>query len=131
MYTKLIHIQMMKKLMMMMMAGVMKLQVRFQIHTMRKIIYFIFILLMLNHQQGKSENFSYCIRIFQKLIISNVHYRNNGGRKNFSFSNEKVREIERSNRILLQKILSKGPIGIVPKQKTITFPKVYFKNSMI
>ncbi|XP_037910927.1 protein hemingway isoform X2 [Hermetia illucens] len=32
----------------------------------------------------------------------------NGTRYNFSFSNDRMREIERHNRILLQKILSKG-----------------------
>ncbi len=47
-----------------------------------------------------------------------THFRyKNGTRASLSFSNDQMREIERSNRILLSKILSQQPSSHIPVAK--------------
>lgn len=43
-------------------------------------------------------------------------YKHKSGRKNYSFTNAKVWEIESANRILLKKILSRGPLEPISKK---------------
>lgn len=56
-----------------------------------------------------------------EMNISRPKLYKNGTRSSLTFSNERVREIERHNQLLLKKIMQNGPAdegGVMPKKKT-------------
>lgn len=99
-----------------MMANTMKWEVQHLKATKKRAVCFIWIsydirqMLTVNHpriQRCMTLNYNPRMsRCFTKFKF--LSYKN-GTRKSLSFSNERMREIERTNRILLKKILSKGP----------------------
>ncbi|XP_055852912.1 cilia- and flagella-associated protein 97 [Episyrphus balteatus] len=79
-----------------------------------------------------SDNYAFHMDILQKPSRSStsIHQQRNSHRKSLSFSNERMREIERHNQILLRKILTQKPRKEFVNQK-IQCPNLRMTTSAV